>query len=151
MRPGSGIFRRWDGRTRIRWFFVIARNSSFTYNGRAIDVKQVGRELGVRYVLEGSVRKAGGRVRIAAQLIDALNGVHLWADRFDGSLEDAFELQARVASSVAGVIEPALQAAEIARSANRPTSGASLIRTNGSAANPCGRKPTPNVVKFHGG
>ena len=65
MRPGSGIFRRWDSRTRIRWFFVIARNSSFTYKGRAIDVKQVGRELGVRYVLEGSVRKAGGRVRIA--------------------------------------------------------------------------------------
>ena len=136
---------------RTSGFFVIARNSSFTYKGRAIDVKQVGRELGVRYVLEGSVRKAGGRVRIAAQLIDALNGVHLWADRFDGSLEDVFELQARVASSVAGVIEPALQAAEIARSANRPTSGASLTRTNGSAANPCGRKPTPNVVKFHGG
>src|SRR4029077_13897125 len=84
-------------------------------------VKQVGRELGVRYVLEGSVRKAGGRVRITAQLIDATNGTHLWADRFDGSLEDVFELQDQVAVSVAGVIEPTLQAAEIRRSAERPT------------------------------
>jgi TolB-like protein len=108
--------------SRIRWLFVIARNSSFTYKGRSVDVKQVGRELGVRYVLEGSVRKAGGRVRITAQLIDALSGSHLWADRFDGSLEDVFDLQDRVASSVAGVIEPALQAAETTRSANRPTS-----------------------------
>jgi TolB-like protein len=98
--------------SRIRWLFVIARNSSFTYKGHAVDVEQVGRELGVRYVLEGSVRKAGGRVRITAQLIDALTGSHLWADRFDGSLEDIFELQDKVASSVAGVIEPALQAAE---------------------------------------
>ncbi len=79
--------------SRIRWLFVIARNSSFTYKGRAVDVKQVGRELGVHYVLEGSVRKAGNRVRITAQLIDALSGTHLWADRFDGSLEDIFELQ----------------------------------------------------------
>jgi tetratricopeptide (TPR) repeat protein len=85
-------------------------------------VKQVGHELGVRYVLEGSVRKGGSRVRITAQLIDATNGAHLWADRFDGSLEDVFELQDKVASSVAGVIEPALQAAEIRRSADRPTS-----------------------------
>jgi len=108
--------------SRIRWLFVIARNSSFTYKGQAIDVKQVGRELGVRYVLEGSVRKAGGRVRITAQLIDSLSGSHLWADRFDGSLEDIFELQDKVASSVAGVIEPALQAAETARSASRPNS-----------------------------
>jgi TolB-like protein/class 3 adenylate cyclase len=107
--------------SRIRWLFVIARNSSFTYKNQAVDMKQVGRELGVRYVLEGSVRKAGGRVRITAQLIDAFNGAHLWADRFDGSLEDVFELQDKVASSVAGVIEPALQAAEIARSASRPT------------------------------
>ena len=108
--------------TRIRWLFVIARNSSFTYKGQAVDLKQVGRELGVRYVLEGSVRKASGRVRITAQLIDASNGTHLWADRFDGSLEDVFDLQDKVASSVAGVIEPALQAAETARSASRPTS-----------------------------
>jgi TolB-like protein len=107
--------------SRIRWLFVIARNSSFTYKGQAIDVKQVGRELGVRYVLEGSVRKAGQRVRITVQLIDAVTGTHLWADRFDGSLEDVFELQDKVAISVAGVIEPALQAAETARSANRPT------------------------------
>jgi TolB-like protein len=108
--------------SRIRWLFVIARNSSFTYKGQAVDVKQVGRELGVRYVLEGSVRKGGNRVRITAQLIDALADAHLWADRFDGSLEDVFELQDEVASSVAGVIEPALQAAEIRRSAERPTS-----------------------------
>ena len=107
--------------SRIRWLFVIARNSSFTYKGWSVDVKQVGRELGVRYVLEGSVRKAAGRVRITAQLIDALNGAHLWADRFDGSLEDVFDLQDKVASSVAGVIEPALQAAETARSTARPT------------------------------
>ena len=107
--------------SRIRWLFVIARNSSFTYKGQAIDVKQVGRELGVRYVLEGSVRKGSDRVRITAQLIDVTNGTHLWADRFDGALEDVFELQDKVAISVAGVIEPALQAAEITRSANRPT------------------------------
>jgi TolB-like protein len=106
--------------SRIRWLFVIARNSSFTYKGQAVDVKQVGRELGVRYVLEGSVRKAGGRVRITAQLIDALTGTHLWADRFDGSLEDVFELQDKVAVSVAGVIEPALQRAEMGRAAARP-------------------------------
>jgi TolB-like protein len=107
--------------SRIRWLFVIARNSSFTYKGQAVDVKRVGRELGVRYVLEGAVRKAGGRVRISAQLIDALSGTHLWADRFEGSLADIFELQDNVAASVAGVIEPALQAAETARLADRPT------------------------------
>jgi len=107
--------------SRIRWLFVSARNSSFTYKGQAVDVKQVGRELGVRYVLEGSVRKAGGRVRITAQLIEAETDAHLWADRFDGSLEDVFELQDRVAISVAGVIEPTLQAAEIRRSAEQPT------------------------------
>ena len=105
----------------IRWLFVIARSSTFTYKGQAIDVKQIGRELGVRYVLEGSVRKAGDRVRITGQLIDADTGAHLWADRFDGSLEDVFDLQDKVASSVAGVIEPALQAVETARSANRAT------------------------------
>jgi adenylate cyclase len=107
--------------SRIRWLFVIARNSSFTYKGQAVDMTRVGRELGVRYVLEGSVRKAGGRVRITAQLIDAASGAHLWADRFDGSLEDVFDLQDKVASSVAGVIEPALQRAEMRRSAARPT------------------------------
>jgi adenylate cyclase len=101
--------------SRIRWLFVIARNSSFTYKGQAIDVKRVGRELGVRYVLEGSVRKAGGRVRIITQLIEADTGTHLWADRFEGSLEDVFDLQDRVAFGVAGVIEPTLQQAEIER------------------------------------
>jgi len=107
--------------SRITWLFVIARNSSFTYKGQAVDVKQVGRELGVRYVLEGAVRKAAGRVRISAQLIDTTTGAHIWADRFDGSLEDVFELQDRVAFRVAGVIEPTLQAVETARSADRPT------------------------------
>ena len=107
--------------SRIRWLFVIARNSSFTYKSQAVDIKQVGRELGVRYVLEGSVRKSGSRVRITGQLIEAVTGTHLWADRFDGSLEDIFELQDKVAISVAGVIEPTLQAAETARAANRPT------------------------------
>jgi TolB-like protein/class 3 adenylate cyclase len=107
--------------SRIRWLVVIARNSSFTYKGQAADVKRVGRELGVRYVLEGSVRKSGNQVRIAAQLIDAGTGAHLWADRFDGPLGDVFDLQDKVASSVAGVIEPALQEAETARSTGRPT------------------------------
>ena len=107
--------------SRIRWLFVIARNSSFTYKGQTVDVKRVGRELGVRYVLEGAVRKAGNRVRITAQLIDALSGTHLWAERFDGSLEDVFELQEKVGLNIAGVIEPTLQAAEIRRSADRPT------------------------------
>ena len=106
---------------RIRWLFVIARNSSFTYKGQAVDVKQVGRELGVRYVLEGSVRKGGSRVRITAQLIEAETGAHLWADRFDGLIEDVFELQDKVAFSAVGVIESTLQVAEIKRSTERPT------------------------------
>jgi len=108
--------------SRIRWLFVIARNSTFTYKGQAVDVKRVGRELGVRYVLEGSVRKGGNRVRITAQLIEAETGAHLWADRFDGSLADVFDLQDQVATGVAGVIEPTLQAAEIRRSSERPKS-----------------------------
>jgi adenylate cyclase len=111
--------------SRIRWLFVIARNSSFTYKGQSVDVKRVGHELGVRYLLEGSVRKAGSRVRITGQLIDAETGAHLWADGFDGSLEDVFELQDKVASNVAGVIEPTLQAAETVRTASRPTSNLS--------------------------
>jgi TolB-like protein len=86
--------------SRIRWLFVIARNSTFFYKGQSPDVKQVGRELGVRYVLEGSVRKGGGRVRITAQLIEAETNTHLWADRFDGSLEDVFDLQDKIAVSV---------------------------------------------------
>jgi len=100
---------------RLPWIFVIARNSAFTYKGKPVDVQQVGRELGVRYVLEGSVRKAGNRVRITTQLIDATNAAHLWADRFEGSLEDVFDLQDKVAISVAGVIEPTLRQSEIER------------------------------------
>jgi TolB-like protein/tetratricopeptide (TPR) repeat protein len=107
--------------SRMRWLFVIARNSSFTYKGRAIDVKQVGRELGVRYVLEGSVRQAGKRVRITGQLIDAGTGAHLWADRFDGGLEDIFDLQEQVTSSVVGAIAPRLEQAEIDRAKRKPT------------------------------
>jgi TolB-like protein len=106
---------------RLPWLFVIARNSSFTYKGRAVDVKQVARELGVRYVLEGSVRKAGQRVRITGQLIDTSSGAHIWADRFDGALDDIFELQDQVASSVAGAIEPKLKLAEIERANRKPT------------------------------
>ena len=107
--------------SRVRWLFVIARQSSFSYKGRAVDVKQIGRELGVRYVTEGSVRKYGNSVRVTAQLIDAETGAHLWADRFEGMLEDVFELQNDIASSVAGAIEPTLQAAEHRRSIQRPT------------------------------
>jgi adenylate cyclase len=107
--------------SRSRWLFVIARNSSFTYKGRAVNVKQVGHELGVRYVLEGSVRKAGNRVRITGQLVDASNGAHLWANRFDGELENIFELQDQVTASVVGVIAPKVQAAEIARATQKPT------------------------------
>src|SRR5206468_2158007 len=99
----------------FRWLFVIARSSSFTFKGRAIDVKQVGRELGVRYVLEGSIRKASNRLRISAQLIDALTGMHLWADRFDGGLLDIFDLQDRVTVSVVGAIAPKLEQVEIER------------------------------------
>jgi TolB-like protein len=107
--------------SRMRWLFVIARNSSFTYKGRAVDVKQVGRELGVRYVLEGSVRKAGNQVRITGQLIDASTGAHLWADRFEGGLEEIFKLQDQVTASVVGAIAPALEKAETERSRRKPT------------------------------
>jgi TolB-like protein len=107
--------------SRIRWLFVIARNSSFTYKGRTVDVKQVGRELGVRYVLEGSVRKAANRVRITGQLIDATTGTHLWADRFEGSLDDIFELQDRIAERVVGAITPKLERAEAERAKRKPT------------------------------
>ena len=107
--------------SRIRWLFVIARNSSFVYKGRAVDVKQVGRELGVRYVLEGGVRKAANRLRITAQLIDASTGAHLWADRFEGTLEDIFDLQDQVTASVVGAIAPKLEQAEIERAKHKPT------------------------------
>ena len=106
---------------RFPWLFVIARNSSFTYKGKAVDVKQVARELGVRYVLEGSVRKAGNRVRITGQLIDTATNAHIWGDRFDGALDDIFELQDQVASGVVGAIEPRLRLAEIERASRKPT------------------------------
>jgi TolB-like protein/class 3 adenylate cyclase/tetratricopeptide (TPR) repeat protein len=107
--------------SRFKSLFVIARNSSFTYKGNAVDIKQVGRDLGVRYVLEGSVRKSGGKVRITGQLIDAATGVHLWADRFDGKLDDIFELQDQVTSSVVGAIAPRVEQAEIERAKSKPT------------------------------
>jgi TolB-like protein/class 3 adenylate cyclase len=107
--------------SRFRLLFVIARNSSFTYKGKPIDVRQVGRELGVRYVLEGSVRRSGNKVRITGQLIDASTGTHLWADHFDGALDDVFELQDRVTTNVVGAIEPRVQQAELERSQLKPT------------------------------
>src|SRR6476620_8231540 len=107
--------------SRLRWLFVIAHNSSFAYKGRAVDVKQVGRELGVRYVLEGSVRKAGSRIRITGQLIDSATGAHLWAERFDGGLGDIFDLQDQVTESVVGAIAPAVEKAEIERARRKPT------------------------------
>ena len=108
--------------SRFKSLFVIARNSSFGYKGKAIDVKQVGRELGVRYVLEGSVRKAGERLRITGQLVDAATGAQLWAEKFDGPMADVFELQDQVASAVAGVIDPLLLDTEIQRALQQPTS-----------------------------
>jgi TolB-like protein/Flp pilus assembly protein TadD len=107
--------------SRVHWLFVVARNSSFTYKGRAVDIKLVGRELGVRYVLEGSVRKASNRVRITGQLVDATTGAHVWANRFDGALDDIFDLQDQVTTSVVGAIEPRLQQAEIERAGRKPT------------------------------
>ena len=107
--------------SRMQWLFVIARNSSFTYKGRAVDVKQVGRELGVRYVLEGSIRKAANRLRITGQLIDAATGTHLWADRFEGALQDIFDLQDQMTASVVGAIAPKLEQAEIERAKSKPT------------------------------
>lgn len=107
--------------SRIRWLFVIARNSSFTFKGQHVDSASVSRQLGVRYVLEGSVRKAGNRVRITGQLIDATCGTHLWAERFEGELDDLFELQDRIAESVVGAIAPQLERAEIERAQRKPT------------------------------
>ncbi len=107
--------------SRIRWLFVIARNSSFTYKGRAVDVKEVGRELGVRYVLEGSLRKAGNQVRITGQLIDATTGAHLWAERFEGALDNIFDLQDQISASVVGAISPQLERVEIERAKRKPT------------------------------
>ncbi len=105
----------------VKWLFVIARNSSFIFKDKAVDVKQVARDLGVRYVLEGSVRRAGSSVRITGQLVDAASGSHIWADRFDGALSGIFELQDRVTASVVGAIEPKLRVAEIERAQRKPT------------------------------
>jgi TolB-like protein len=105
----------------IRWLFVIARNSSFTFKGRAVDVTHVGRELGVRYVLEGSVRKAANRVRITGQLVDAATGGHLWAERYEGALDDVFQLQDRITESVVGAIAQELERAEMERARRKPT------------------------------
>jgi TolB-like protein/class 3 adenylate cyclase len=107
--------------SRSRWLFVIARNSAFTYKGKAIDIKRVGRELGVRYVLEGSVRRSGSRVRITGQLIEVATQAHIWADRFDGNLDDVFDLQDKVAFSVIGAILPTIEKAEIALAVQKPT------------------------------
>ena len=107
--------------SRFKWLFVIARNSSFTYKGRAVDVKQVGRELGVRYVLEGSIRKSGNRVRIAAQLIEAVTGRHIWAERYDRDLTGIFEVQDEITQNVVAAIEPNLRSLEIARASSKPT------------------------------
>jgi adenylate cyclase len=104
------------GLSRIKWLFVIARNSSFIYKGKPIDVRQVGRELGVRYVLEGSVRKSGSRIRVTAQLLEAMTGAHLWADRFDGALEDVFDLQDQITEKVVGIVEPSVRQSEIEHS-----------------------------------
>jgi adenylate cyclase len=104
------------GLSRIKWPFVIARNSIFVYKGKAVDIRQIGRELGVRYVLEGGVRKAGNRLRISAQLIEAETGAHLWADKYDGSLKDVFDLQDQITDRVVGIVEPSLNRSEIERS-----------------------------------
>jgi TolB-like protein len=109
------------GLSRSKFLFVISRNSSFTYKGKAVDIKQVSRELGVRYVLEGSVRKAGKRIRVTGQLIDASTDAHIWADKFDSDLEDIFDLQDRLTSSVIGAISPQLERAEIERARRKPT------------------------------
>jgi TolB-like protein/Flp pilus assembly protein TadD len=106
--------------SRCNWLFVIARNSSFTYKGKNVDVRQVGRELGVRYVIEGSVRRSGNRLRFTGQLIDATSGAHIWADRFDGQVTDVFELQDKFTESVVAAIEPSLQLAEIGRLKRKP-------------------------------
>jgi TolB-like protein len=115
--------------SRIRWLFVIARNSSFTYKGRTVDEKQVGRELGVRYVVEGSVRQSESRIRITGQLVDASAGTHLWADRFEGRLDDIFELQDQIATSIVGAIASQLERAEIERARRKPTGSLSAYDT----------------------
>jgi adenylate cyclase len=129
--------------SRVRWLFVIARTSAFTYKGQARDLRQVGRDLGVRYLLEGSVRKSGRRVRVTAQLIDAETGAHLWADRFDGGLEEIFDMHDRVAAEVVSAIEPNLRHAEIERSRRKPTASLDAydlyMRASAAFMEPSGR------------
>ena len=138
--------------SRFKSLIVIARNSSFTYKARLVDMKQVGRELGVRYVLEGSVRKVAGRVRITGQLIEASTGVHLWADKFDGELRDIFDLQDDVTSSVVATIAPAIEQAEIARSKRKPTDRLDSydLFLRGMAASYRGRTASKALEFFHG-
>ena len=126
--------------SRFNSLYVIARNSSFTYKGKAIDIKQVGRELGVRYVLEGSIRKAGGRIRITAQLIEAATNTHLSADRFEGSVDDVFDLQDKVTASVIGLVQPKIQEVEIQRALQKPTSNLE--------AHDCYLRALPNYRKW---
>src|SRR5207344_668947 len=129
--------------SRVRWLFVIARTSAFTYKGQARDLRQVARDLGVRYLLEGSVRKSGRRVRVSAQLIDAETGAHLWADRFDGELEEIFDMHDRVATEVVSAIEPNLRHAEIERSRRKPTASLDAydlyMRASAAFMEPSGR------------
>ena len=123
------------GLSRIRWLFVIARNSSFIYKGKPIDVRQAGRELGVRYLLKGSVRKAGARLRITAQLIEAETGAHVWADRYDGAVEDVFDLQDKLTQNIVGILEPNLRRAEIEpRCASGPKASTPMTSPSRSAA-----------------
>ena len=107
--------------SRVRWFFVIARSSSFAYKGKATGIRQIGRDLGVRYILDGSIRKSSKHLRIAGSLVDAETGRHLWADRFDGDESDIFDLQDRITTSVVSAIEPNILSAEIGRSHVKPT------------------------------
>jgi TolB-like protein len=108
--------------SRFRTLFVIARNSAFTFKGQSVDVREVGQRLGVRYVLEGSVRRAGGQLRVTGQLVEAETGSHVWADRYDGMMADVFELQDQITTAVAGVLEPSIRRAEMDRAARKPTS-----------------------------
>jgi TolB-like protein len=115
------------GLSRFSELFVIARNSSFVYKGKAVDVRQIGRELGVRYLLEGSVRKLENRVRITGQLVDTTTGTHIWADRFDGAMEDIFDLQEKMSTIILGAIAPKLELAEIDRARRKPTESLDVV------------------------
>jgi len=128
--------------SRLRWFLVIARNSTFVYKGQSVDVKKIGRELGVRYVLEGSIRKSGNRVRITAQLVDAITGAHYWAQNYDRNLSDIFELQDDITQSVSAAIEPKLVAAEGARTQNRSAQDLNAWDLVTRAMTHCGRMTT---------